>query len=115
PLGGSVAPQRLVPPSGTVAGLISRLDRERGAHHTPANAELYDVVDVTQTFDAVDQGRLNDAGINVIRCLPGRGLAVWGGRTLDTRRDGRFIAHRRLTHRLVRAIQRVALPLIFDV
>jgi phage tail sheath protein FI len=115
PLGLSAAPQRLVPASGSVAGLISRIDRERGAHHTPANAVLYDAVDVLQTFDLVDQGRLNEAGVNVIRCVASRGLAVWGGRTLDTRREGRFIAHRRLVHRLVRAIQRVAQPLVFDI
>jgi uncharacterized protein len=98
-----------------VAGLISRLDRERGAHHTPANSVLYDVVDLLQEFDRVDQGRLADRGVNVIRCLPARGLSVWGGRTLDVAGGGRFVAHRRLTHRLVRAIHRVAQPLVFDV
>ena len=40
PLGGLRDPLRNVPPSGHVAGLISRLDRQRGAHHTPANAEI---------------------------------------------------------------------------
>jgi hypothetical protein len=115
PLGDAVAPQRLLPASGPVAGLISRLDRERGPHHTPANAVLYDAVDVLQSFDRVDQGRLADAGVNVIRCVPARGLTVWGGRTLDLNGAGRFVAHRRLTHRLVRAIQRVAQPLVFEV
>ncbi len=115
PLGGSAAPQRLLPASGPVAGLISRLDRERGAHHTPANAALYDAVDALQTFDPIDHGLLNEAGVNVIRCIPGRGLAVWGGRTLDTDDDGRFVAHRRLAHRIVRAIHRLAQALVFDV
>ena len=42
-------------------------------------------------------------------------MQVWGGRTLE-RRDpaGRFVAHRRLIHRLVRAIRRVAEPLVFE-
>jgi hypothetical protein len=115
PLGGSTSPQRLIPASGPVAGLISRLDRERGAHHTPANAVLYDGVDLLQEFDRTDQGRLADSGVNVIRCLPARGLAVWGGRTLDRQSSGRYVAHRRLTHRLVRAIHRVAQPLVFEV
>jgi hypothetical protein len=115
PLGGSSAPQRLIPASGPVAGLVSRLDRERGAHHTPANAVLYDGIDLLQEFDRTDQGRLNGSGINVLRCMPARGLAVWGGRTLDDTDQGRFVAHRRLTHRLVRAINRVAHPLVFDI
>lgn len=115
PLGGSFSPQRLIPASGPVAGLISRLDRERGAHHTPANAVLYDGVDLLQEFDRMDQGRLADSGVNVIRCLPARGLSVWGGRTLDVGGGGRFVAHRRLMHRLVRAIHRVAQPLVFDI
>ncbi len=115
PLGGSSAPQRLIPSSGPVAGLISRLDRERGAHHTPANAVLYDGIDLLQEFDRVDQGRLADSGVNVIRCMPPRGLSVWGGRTLDVAGGGRYVAHRRLMHRLVRAIQRTAQPLVFEV
>ena len=35
PLGGLTAPLRVLPPSGHVAGVISRLDRERGAFSTP--------------------------------------------------------------------------------
>ncbi len=114
PLGGAAAPQRLIPVSGPVAGLASRSDRERGAHHTPANASLYDAVDGLQDFDRIDRARLNEAGVNVIRCLTGRSLSVWGGRTLDETESGRFVAHRRLTHRLVRSIQRIAQPLVFD-
>jgi hypothetical protein len=106
---------RTVPPSGHVAGVISRLDRERGAQHTPANAELLDAVDVSRAFDLHEQEMLFSTGVNLLRCAPGRGLVVWGGRTLDRALEGRFVAHRRLIHRLVRAIRRVAEPLVFDV
>jgi hypothetical protein len=115
PLGGIAKPLRSVPPSGHVAGLISWLDRQRGAHHTPANASLFDAVDVSRTFEKAGQARFNDAGVNLVRCFPGRGLVVWGGRTLERQPEGRFIAHRRLIHRLVRAIRRVAEPLVFDI
>jgi uncharacterized protein len=106
--------QRTVPPSGHVAGVISRLDRERGAQHTPANAELLDAFDLTPRFDDDEEVALFEAGVNLLRCAPGRGLVVWGGRTLDPSRNGRFLAHRRLIHRLVRAIRRVAEPLVFE-
>ncbi|HMG72716.1 MAG TPA: phage tail sheath subtilisin-like domain-containing protein [Pyrinomonadaceae bacterium] len=114
PLGGVRSPLRSIPPSGHVAGVISRLDRERGAHHTPANAEIFGAVDVTQNFDPVEQARLNMSGVNLLRCYPGRGLLVWGGRTLHLDRERRFLVYRRLIHRLVRAIRRVAEPLVFD-
>ncbi len=41
-------------------------------------------------------------------------MIVWGGRTLDTTPEGCFLAHRRFIHRLIRAIRRVADPVVFD-
>jgi hypothetical protein len=114
PLGRTVSPLRDVPPSGHVAGLASRLDRERGAQHTPANTLLADAVDLTAALDERQESLVHAAGINLLRCRPGRGLEVWGGRTLDPDRLRRFVAHRRLLHRLVRAIRRVAEPLVFE-
>jgi len=115
PLGGIATPLRGIPPSGPVAGLISRLDRERGLQHTPANAELADGIDLSRQFTPAEQELLFAGRVNLLRCAPGRGLQVWGGRTLDTDPSGRFIAHRRLIHRLVRAIRRVAEPLVFEI
>jgi uncharacterized protein len=115
PLGGIRHPLRNVPPSGHVAGVISRLDRQRGAHFTPANAEIFNTVDISQRFDPVEQARLNTAGVNLLRCSAGNGLMVWGGRTLNLDVDRRFVVYRRLIHRLVRAIRRVAEPLVFDI
>ncbi|HEU4833211.1 MAG TPA: phage tail sheath subtilisin-like domain-containing protein, partial [Pyrinomonadaceae bacterium] len=115
PLGGVRQPLRNVPPSGHVAGVISRLDRQRGAHHTPANAEIYGAVDVTQRFDYIEQERFNTGGTNLLRCSAGNGLLVWGGRTLNLDPERRYVVYRRLIHRLVRAIRRVAEPLVFDI
>jgi phage tail sheath protein FI len=103
-----------MPPSGHVAGLISLLDRQRGAHYTPANATLADALDVTIGYSLAERGALNDAGINLLRCSPNQGIQVWGGRTLHPDASWRYVAHRRLIHRLVRAIRRVAEPLTFE-
>jgi hypothetical protein len=113
PLGGVLNPLRTIPPAGHVAGVISRLDRERGAHHTPANALVFEALDVAQQFNEPAQGLLYTQGVNLLKCAPGRGIQLWGGRTLFLEDPGRFIAHRRLIHRLVRAIRRVAEPLVF--
>jgi hypothetical protein len=113
PLGGVLNPLRAIPSSGHVAGVISRMDRERGAHHTPANAQLFEALDVATRFSEPAQTILHTNGVNLLRCAPGRGIQVWGGRTLSNDFSGRFVAHRRLIHRLVRAIRRVAEPLVF--
>jgi hypothetical protein len=99
-------------PSGHVAGVISRMDRERGAGHTPANTEIVGAVDLERDYDEAERALLHPEGLNALRCARGRGVEVWGGRTLDA--DPRlFLAHRRLIHRLVRAMRRVAHALVF--
>jgi len=65
----------VVPPSGHIAGIFARTDEQRGVHKSPANEVIEGIVDVIAEFDDV-------AGINPIRALPGRGIRVWGARTL---------------------------------
>lgn len=117
PFGGVIAPLRRISAVGHVAGVVSRLDRERGAHHTPANAPLHGAVDVADHFTNIEQALLTEIGANVLRCQAGRGLLVWGGRTLSDPRfepENLYLAHRRLVHRLVRAIRGAAAPLVFE-
>ena len=116
PLGGLTAPLRPLPPSGHVAGVISRMDRERGAYWTPANVVLEDAVDLDPVLTEPEQEAVFSVAMNLLRCAPGRGLQVWGGRTLDvTASAPSYVAHRRLVHRLVRAVHQVADALVFDV
>jgi len=116
PLGTTPEESRLlIPPSGHVAGLISRLDRQRGAHYTPANAPVLQAFDVARVYRPSERAVLNATGVDLIRCFPNQGLLVWGGRTLGTEPGTLYVAHRRLLHRLVRAIRAVAEPLVFDV
>ncbi|EFG05103.1 putative phage tail sheath protein, partial [Streptomyces clavuligerus] len=67
---------RTVPASGHVVGGIARLDAERGAHHTPANAVLLEAVDLAVALPPQQRLRLADAGIDLLRCTRGRGLTV---------------------------------------
>jgi uncharacterized protein len=125
PLGSIAEPFRRMPPSGHVAGVISRLDRERGAAITPANATLEGAIDLARTLPQSEQAGLHELGINAIVCQSGRGLVIWGGRMLggqdgqnwggDASASASFVAHRRLIHRLVRAIRQTARPLVFEV
>ena len=115
PIGTPSAPLRRMPPSGHIAGAISRLDRERGAYVTPANTSLSDAIDLATRIGREDQDALSEMGLNALRCQSARGLVIWGGRM--TRSDDaptRFVAHRRLIHRLVRSLRRTWEPMVFE-
>lgn len=86
----------LVPPSGHIAGLYARTDNNRGVHKAPANDGLRGALGLERVLTDEEQGLLNDAGINVIRIFPGRGITVWGGRTISTNTQWRYINVRRL-------------------
>jgi hypothetical protein len=111
-----VGPDRYSPtdPIGHVCGRIAELDRERGSAWSPANTLVSDAIDVASPLPPDLQATAYGLGLNLVRPAVGGGLEIWGARTLD-RYDGRFLAHRRLVHRIVRAARRVTEPLVFDV
>jgi hypothetical protein len=80
---GGGATGRFVPPCGAVAGIIARSDQQSGVHKAPANEPVLGCVDLEDGVDAARQGPLNQAGINCIRAFPGRGIRVWGARTVS--------------------------------
>ena len=87
-----------VPPSGHIAGIMSRVDTERGVHKAPANELVMGITGLTQNINRIEQGQYNDRGINVIREFKDRGIRVWGARTLATKSDPswKYINVRRL-------------------
>lgn len=87
---------RAVPPSGHVAGMFARVDRHRGVHQPPANQPLEGARDVAVSISAAAHGELNEAGVNAIRPVPGRGILVLGARTLDPDMVWRYVNVRRL-------------------
>ncbi len=87
---------RLVPPCGHIAGIFSRSDRTYGVSRAPANEAIRDVVDLAVALDNAAQDRLNPEGINCLRAFPGRGIRVWGARTLNRDRNWRYVNIRRL-------------------
>ena len=74
--------RRLVPPCGHVAGVYARTDERVGVYKAPANEALAGVLDVEVAVGDGENGRLNEVGVNCIRAFPGRGIRVWGARTL---------------------------------
>ena len=76
------SPADSVPPCGHLAGIYAQTDHRVGVHGPPANEPLEDVLDVDVHLEHPQQATLNPAGINAIRVFPGRGIRVWGARTL---------------------------------
>ncbi len=95
--------QRLtLPASGAIAGIYARVDRDRGVWKAPANVAVASVIRLTETLTDEEQGRLNvdptsGKSINAIRAFVGRGVLVWGARTLaGNDNEWRYVPVRRL-------------------
>ncbi|PPB83841.1 phage tail sheath protein FI [Mycetohabitans endofungorum] len=89
----------VLPPSGAVVGMMVRMDRERGVWSAPANEALARVVRTECHESGAQQWFNPDApSINLIRRFPGRGVRVWGCRTLAGTTAGpfRYVQVRRL-------------------
>ncbi len=103
---------RNIPPSGHVAGIYARSDRMRGVHKPPANEVAEGAFDVRFAVNDVSHGNLNDAGVNVVRSFPGRGIRVYGARTLDF--EMRFVNIRRLLSMIEKAIDQGTQWTVFE-
>ncbi|MEZ0094231.1 phage tail sheath family protein [Streptacidiphilus sp. EB129] len=95
---------RMVPPSGHVAGIWARNDFERGVHKAPANEVVRGAVDLEMQITRGEQDLLNPLGINCIRSFPGRGIRVWGARTLSSDPAWRYLNVRRYFNYLEESI-----------
>ena len=73
-----------VPPCGHVAGIYGRSDAQTGVFKAPANEEIFGVLDLEVQIDNSIQDKLNPARVNCLRAFPGRGIRVWGARTIGT-------------------------------
>src|SRR5215207_6756945 len=86
----------MVPPSGHVAGVWCRTDGTRGVHKAPANEVVMGTNGLAFQITHDEQGGLNRVGINCIRSFPGRGIRIWGARTLSSDPEWRYLNVRRL-------------------
>ena len=86
----------LVPPSGHIAGVWARVDETRGVWKAQANETIAGTLDVEYPVTKAEQSLLNPIGINCIRPFGTRGIRIWGGRTLSSDTDWRYLNVRRL-------------------
>ena len=74
-----------MPPSGFMAGIWGRNDDTRGVHKAPANEVVRGAISLEVQITKNEHDLLNPVGINCLRTFPGRGIRVWGARTLSSR------------------------------
>ena len=107
-------PPRLIPPGGHVLGVYARTDSERGVFKAPANEVLRGVLDLEFAIDDATQDVLNPRGVNVTRNFPGRGIRVWGARTISSNALWKYVSVRRLFIFLERSIYEGTQWVVFE-
>ena len=86
----------MVPPSGHVAGVWARTDGTRGVHKAPANEVVLGANGLASRSRTTSRAASTPVGINCIRAFPGRGIRIWGARTLSSDPEWRYLNVRRL-------------------
>lgn len=73
-----------IDPSGSIAGLMARIDGSRGVWKAPAGLEgdIRGVLGVRVPMSDEQNGLINLEAINAVRAFPA-GVVSWGARTLD--------------------------------
>lgn len=90
----------ILPPSGAIAGVYARIDKAIGVWKAPANVSVHRASSTTADIDNQIQSMLNvhssGKSINAIRYFDGKGVMVWGARTLaGNDNEWRYIPVRR--------------------
>jgi phage tail sheath protein FI len=117
---GSIGGDRFVPPCGHVAGVYADTDQRIGVQKAPANEVLNGVLDLevsltdAQQCDIAQRGLDVGVNVNCLRALPGRGIRVWGARTLSRDPNWTYVNVRRLFLTAGRWIQRNLAGAMFE-
>lgn len=109
-----------LPPSAAMAGVYARVDGERGVWKAPANVSLNYVSGLTVkvTNDIQDDLNVHTQGgksINAIRAFTGKGILVWGARTLaGNDNEWRYISVRRFFNMVEESVQKATGVFVFE-
>jgi phage tail sheath protein FI len=103
-----------IPPGGHAAGVWARSDNTRGVHKAPANEVVLGATGLAYNTTKGEQDTLNPNGVNCIRAFPGRGIRVWGARTLSSNPSWRYINVRRLFNYVEKSIENGTQWVVFE-
>jgi len=106
----------LVPPCGQMMGVWERTDETAGVQKPPVNEVLEGLIGLAYDVNFQEQELLNPLGINCIRKFSGRGIRVWGARTLvePDETKWRYISVPRLVNYIEKAVQQGTQWVVFE-
>ncbi len=108
-----------LPPSSAMAGIYARVDANLGVWKAPANVSLNYVIEPSLQVTHDDQKDLNEPtsgkSINAIRAFTGKGILVWGARTLaGNDNEWRYISVRRFFNMAEESIKKASEQFVFE-
>ncbi|MDI2146123.1 phage tail sheath family protein [Pseudomonas sp. ITA] len=107
----------VLPPCAAVAAAIQQTDSARGVWKAPANVALAHVIQPAISHLGADSLFNNKgASINLIRAFSGRGVRIWGCRTLTAANDSpwRYVQVRRLLSYIEAKLSKVGRFSVFE-
>lgn len=109
-----------LPPSAAIAGAYAAVDANRGVHKAPANVSLSSVKGVSEVVTHAEQADYNvdtvaGKSVNIIRPFIGKGILVWGARTLDgNSNEWRYINVRRFFNMVEESVKKASSRFVFE-
>ena len=109
-----------LPPSSTIAGVYARVDKDKGVWKAPANVGLNYVSNLSVKITNEGQESLNvdtvaGKSINAIRAFTGKGILVWGARTLaGNDNEWRYVPVRRFFIMVEESVKKATSQFVFD-
>ncbi len=99
----------VLPPSAVMAGIYCMMDKSRGIWKAPANVALNGIEKLMQQINDQDHELMNvhssGKSVNAIRHFTGKGILVWGARTLKGNdNEWRYINVKRLNLWIIHCI-----------
>lgn len=100
----------VVPPSGAIAGVYAQNDNFSGVWKAPANMSIASIKGVSRLINNQIQESMNvhstGKSVNAIRAFSGKGILIWGARTLKGNdNEWRYIPVRRLFNYVEESVQ----------
>jgi uncharacterized protein len=109
-----------LPPSPAVAGVYATVDANRGVWKAPANVSLNYVQDLADFVTDEENGGMNidptgGKSVNAVRSFTGRGILVWGSRTLaGNDNEWRYVPVRRFFNMVEESVKKATVPFVFE-
>ena len=103
-----------MPPSGFVCGIYARNDINRAVYKAPANEVVNLALGFERFLNKAQQEVLNPEGVNCFRFFEGRGMRLWGARTISSDPEWKYVNLRRYFAYLERSIDKGTQWAVFE-